>query len=131
VTLAPDVEHRLSLRADGYQPADLPVRVRPGEEWVRHVALVKSAEPRRIAKKVVAPPPPPAPAEHGYLSISTEPWTRMSIDGRQLGTTPLFKVKLPPGRHQIRFVNEVAKIDQVRTIQVSAGEITKETIDFR
>jgi serine/threonine-protein kinase len=53
----------------------------------------KPAPPRRVI------PPRPGP---GYLSVNSNPWALLSIDGRAMGTTPRIKLRLPAGTHQFR-----------------------------
>ena len=42
----------------------------------------------------------------GYLNINSIPATKIVLDGKVLGNTPKVKVKVTPGAHQIKFVND-------------------------
>ncbi|MEN9581274.1 MAG: hypothetical protein RJA70_4283 [Pseudomonadota bacterium] len=41
----------------------------------------------------------------GFLTIDSSPWSQVFLEGRLLGTTPLVKVALPPGRHVLTLKN--------------------------
>ncbi len=41
------------------------------------------------------------PALGSSLSLNAKPWANVSLDGRQVGTTPLRKLKLRPGPHTL------------------------------
>jgi len=41
----------------------------------------------------------------GYININCTPSAKVVLDGRVLGSTPKTKVKVTPGVHQIKFVN--------------------------
>jgi serine/threonine-protein kinase len=45
---------------------------------------------------------PPADSRPGFYSIDSRPYAVIFVDGRKLDATPLYRVELPPGRHQIR-----------------------------
>jgi hypothetical protein len=49
--------------------------------------------------------PEAAPAdEPGLLTLVTEPYAKVFLGSRELGDTPLYKVKLPPGKHVLKLV---------------------------
>ncbi len=47
-----------------------------------------------------------APARSGYLTLDTTPWSAVSLGGTALGHTPLVKLELPPGQHELALENE-------------------------
>jgi hypothetical protein len=59
--------------------------------------------PPDAAPKVV----PVAKADHrpAYLTVDSSPYATIFVDGTKLGVTPIFKVKLAPGRHTLRAVS--------------------------
>jgi serine/threonine-protein kinase len=91
------------------------------------------AEPKReIRAKRAAPAPQPALEKSvGFFSLNTKPWSKVVIDGAPHGSTPLFKVTLPPGRHEVRMINEEAGIDASRTIEIVAGETQKMNVTLK
>jgi len=79
----------------------------------------------------VMPDPPPEPEvvdenAPGYLTLNTKPWAKVSIDGKPFGSTPLFKMKLAPGRHEVRLVNEESGVNVKRSIEIEAGRVLKQ-----
>lgn len=57
-----------------------------------------------------------------YLSVNTEPWTRVYLDGTLLGTTPLLELEISPGAHEIRLVNPVRNLEETRKLEARAGQ---------
>jgi len=53
-----------------------------------------------------------APALHGYLQVNSTPWTEVYVDDRDVGFTPVVKLKLPVGEHEVRLINEGYQIDE-------------------
>ena len=43
----------------------------------------------------------------GFININCNPTAKVVLDVRVLGSTPKIKVKVTPGAHQIKFVNNV------------------------
>ena len=71
-----------------------------------------------------------APAEPGRLTLAVRPWAEVTLDGRNLGTTPLSPISVPPGEYVLIFTNP--RYPPVRrTIRVSAGESIAVEVDLR
>jgi hypothetical protein len=47
-----------------------------------------------------------AAVEPAHLYINSSPWGVLFIDGRQIGNTPQFDVRVPPGTHTIRITRD-------------------------
>jgi len=79
-----------------------------------------------VAPPVVQQPPPAqAPAEEvGYLSIDAVPFGAVSIDGVQVGDTPLDRYRVKPGQHTIRIESPGYKTKTER-VQVDAGNTVR------
>jgi hypothetical protein len=58
-------------------------------------------------------------------AIQAIPWAKVYLGDRFLGETPLTMVRLPAGRHRLRFVNEPLGVDRFETITVRPGENPK------
>ncbi|MFC1609805.1 PEGA domain-containing protein [Myxococcota bacterium] len=67
----------------------------------------------------------------GALTVATQPWTVVHIDDGVRGSTPLYKVRLLPGSHRVRFVNEAHNLDVTREVQVVGAKMTKVRVEFR
>ena len=60
---------------------------------------------------------------YGYLVISSYPPTEIEIDGKpQRAVPPLLEVRLPGGKHTIRFISRLFKIDKTIEIELLKGE---------
>jgi hypothetical protein len=118
----PPGNHELVVRLDGHKPLKQIVQgLQAGERRVVQLAL----EPTRA----VAPPRPSTPGTtpatttnttaaecFGSLTLDTDPWSKVSIDGEPFGTTPLVVRRIKAGPHRVRFENEGAGIDVTRTV---------------
>lgn len=61
----------------------------------------------------------------GFMSVSTQPWTIVYIDGKKIRNTPLIKYPLPSGQHKVRLINTQFNINQSYTVIIVAGQVTK------
>ncbi len=91
-----------------------------------HLALLQTAHPSVSVpegplKPAAASAPAPDP-KSGYLTLDTYPWTRISENGRALGTTPLLRVPLAPGVHKLTLENRDLRIWQTYTVTIRSGE---------
>ena len=53
--------------------------------------------------------------------FKTEPTTEVFIDGKKRGSTPL-ELRLSPGRHQLKFVNQGLGFSRAQQVVLSPGE---------
>ncbi|MBL8957178.1 MAG: serine/threonine protein kinase [Myxococcaceae bacterium] len=90
--------------------------------------------PLEVAEVKPAPvgSPPPKKAQPavamGKLSLSTQPWTHVSLNGKALGDTPLIDQALPAGRHLLKLVNDEKGISTSVEVEVKAGQTTKKML---
>jgi serine/threonine-protein kinase len=88
----------------------------------------------RRPKRVVRPRPGAAEARpalgaraevgEGEVSIDSEPWAYVQIDGKDLGPTPLAHVRLPAGAHRVRLENPEARLVRVVPLVIQADRRT-------
>lgn len=92
--------------------ADGPNRVQP------------EASPAEPVRPSVPTPGAPrtAPPQPGTLRISAEPWARVRVDGREVGTTPFAALTLAAGPHEVTFENPEFPAHTVRVEVPSGGE---------
>jgi serine/threonine protein kinase len=84
---------------------------------------------KRVAPKAAAPTtPPPEPA---YVSVNSDPWSYVIIDGTRIKTTPLRGHRIAPGRHQVVLQNPEAGLERRFEIEVDAGETKRLSVDLR
>ncbi|MEW5854850.1 MAG: serine/threonine-protein kinase [Myxococcota bacterium] len=76
--------------------------------------------------------PEPAPVGgDGFLTLASDPWAVVTVDGNPMGSTPLFKVRLPAGRHTVKLVNEAQGLTRTFTVDIKPGEVAKREINLR
>ncbi|MFP2913528.1 PEGA domain-containing protein, partial [Pyxidicoccus sp. 3LFB2] len=85
-------------------------------------------KPRTAEEPAAAASPAPAsesaPAgEPGFLTLVTEPYAKVFLGSRELGDTPLFKVKLPSGKHALKLVDGNGKALRL-PVDIKPGETT-------
>jgi eukaryotic-like serine/threonine-protein kinase len=129
---APATPARSAAPADAPAPIDAPAgqaRQAPGR-------------PPRTSRAAEAPrgKPSSAPAEdassaeaaasNGFLTLDTYPWTRVTIAGRAVGTTPVVRVPLPPGTHNVVLENPEKGLRQVTSVTIKSGETTSRRLAF-
>jgi PEGA domain len=64
-------------------------------------ALDASADARASAEDCIVPDD-----EMAWLSVDTKPWSRVFVDGKRVGSTPLFELPLARGEHVVRLERE-------------------------
>lgn len=66
----------------------------------------------------------------GILQINAMPWATVDVDGVEIGKTPLAKVELSPGRHEVVFTHP--KFGQRKTsITIKSGKPQRLSVDLR
>ena len=66
----------------------------------------------------------------GILQINAVPWATVDVDGVEIGKTPLAKVELSPGRHEVVFTHP--KFGQRKTsITIKSGKPQRLSVDLR
>ncbi len=134
----------LNLLVPALQPLDIEVscpdfgtwnrqiQLNPDEEHTLRAALGLAAKVDPEAGTPAILPPveeTPPPETMATLSVSTEPATRVSANGRLLGTTPLSDLKLKPGRTLLTFSNDASNITYSQRVSLVAG--ASEKIDLK
>jgi eukaryotic-like serine/threonine-protein kinase len=84
-----------------------------------------SAKRKKAAKKKAPTPEEaaePAPAKPGTLVVNSYPWSRVFIDGVDIGTTPIRSHSLPAGKHEVKLVFPSADgAEHVQTVDIEPG----------
>lgn len=96
-----------------------------------------TGEPRRPPRRTARPAPTrerraaEAPVGLGLLSVRTIPWSRVSVDGREIGQSPLVHSPTASGQHTLVLTpGQDDLAPRTLTIQIRAGEVTKVFVDF-
>jgi serine/threonine-protein kinase len=66
----------------------------------------------------------------GLLSVNAVPWASVSVDGGEVGTTPLANVALPIGSHEVVWRHPQLG-ERRRTIAITARTPTRIGMDFK
>jgi len=110
--------------------ADDEVSAPPAVAPARPTARKRSRQPKkRVAPKAAeAAIPPPEPA---YVSVNSDPWSYVIIDGNRIKTTPLRSHPIEPGRHQVVLQNPEAGLERRFEVDVAPGETKRLSVDLR
>lgn len=76
------------------------------------------------------PPPPAAQGDHGILNANSIPPSKVIIDGRPRGSTPVAGVKVSPGSHTVVFIHPEFG-SKSRTVTVGAGQTKTAVVRFK
>jgi len=82
-------------------------------------APAEATEPKQPRKRHK-----PKAAATGTLTITSLPWTRVTIDGQYEGDTPLKNKRLRVGKHRVELSNPETGQRATRTISIKKGENT-------
>jgi hypothetical protein len=79
-------------------------------------APAETAAPLRIR--------PPTPQRRATLSVITQPWSTVTLDGKRVGnTTPIRDLPVAPGRHRLVLHNPIKNLSKEVVITLKPGEI--------
>lgn len=90
----------------------------------------EKAEAGESRKESAAAPSESNTGEKGFLTIDTYPWTKVSVNGRQIGTTPLVRSALPAGTYTVVLENPDEKISERVTVTIKSGETVSKRLAF-
>jgi serine/threonine-protein kinase len=81
-------------------------------------ALETPDERPPVVKKT--PPPPPADTGFGTMTIAAEPFALVRVDGKEIGSTPLFKKRFAAGKHVVELIHpDSGKVRLRRTVDLA------------
>jgi hypothetical protein len=66
----------------------------------------------------------------GFANLNATPWAEVWIDGRKVGETPLGRVQLTIGSHEVQFRHPELG-DQTRTLVVTTGSVALLSVDWK
>lgn len=96
---------------DADAPREAPPVKEPAPVRIKRRPAVTAAaqQPRQV---------PRAAEGFGELSLDSEPWSYVTLEGRPLGPTPLAHVRLPAGRHRLVLQNPDSKLKRTLSISI-------------
>jgi serine/threonine-protein kinase len=99
------------------------------ENKVEKPVDVKKEEPKEIkekpSEKVAA-----VVQKNGFISIDSDPWTEVYLEGKKIGDTPLLKYELPSGSYNIVLKNSEFGFEKAIKLDVRPEENTSQKIRF-
>lgn len=60
----------------------------------------------------------------GFVSVDCSPWAKVSIDGKVIGSTPVFRARVAPGAHVLTLARDDGSAETV-AVEVAAGEVLR------
>jgi serine/threonine-protein kinase len=117
-----------------------PSRVAERPPIARPPSPPREPVPERAPARVAADAPPrraksrrpaAAPAAVGLLTLETQPWGTVYLDGRRLGTTPFARVSLPAGAHTLSIDVEDSGRRRPLRVQVAPRTETRLALQVR
>jgi serine/threonine protein kinase len=119
---------RLLARRPGYAPFEQRLTFADGQaEQSFEISLVPaSAESTaQTGSNALSAVRPGAVAT---LNVDSRPSSRVLLDGKLLGVTPLTGIAVEPGQHQVVFINGVER--RVETLTLSPGKVSDVKVEF-
>jgi serine/threonine-protein kinase len=84
----------------------------------------------RISLAPIGPGHPTAGADPARITINSMPWSRVRIDGRPAGNTPLRKHPLRPGPHRVELLGPDGSVRKAFQVVLLAGKNQSFSFDF-
>jgi len=114
----------------------------PAARSAQQTPSLPTPEPLSSEPVVVEPPPPPTPSEpmpderaaapaQGQLTVNALPWAELSVDGRDVGTTPLRGLKLSEGPHVLQLSCPPLGRSHRVPVVIRAGATTRVVVDLQ
>lgn len=91
------------------------------------VGALPAAAPKAAVPLVAAPDSAP---KMGWLTLDTTPWTQVYEGNKYLGDTPLARVALPAGTHQLRLANPDQNVKQAVEVVIQPDKTTVTRLEF-
>lgn len=95
-----------------------PAEVFPNETTVPFESQLIEKDEEKQSKEVQI-------QKKGFLSINTIPWTRVIMDGKEVGSTPLLNMEVVVGKHHLKLINERFGIDETIEVDIFPNKTTK------
>lgn len=70
------------------------------------------------------------PPQPGYLSLDSSPWSDVFLGTDRLGTTPLIRVPLPPGKYLLTLRNPELGVSTSYAVEIQAGKTVSRLVGW-
>jgi hypothetical protein len=101
----------------------MPLTTSAGDSARHAPAPRRPPKAKRPPVRETAPPPAPPVAKVGFVTINAVPYGTVSIDGVEVGDTPIVRRQLPPGDHLIRIVRPGFRTEDVKVSVTADNEV--------
>jgi serine/threonine-protein kinase len=109
------------VRARHAPPAGPSVTVAPSQVPPSVLPNPHVDEPPAVTPIAVKPSGPSKPRP-GFLTINSDPWAYVTIDGKRRGATPLIDLAIAPGAHEVALVNPPLGATKSALVRLRSGE---------
>ena len=120
--------YRLVVARGGYRTSERTVTLPGGRVTELTVELERE---RQTGVRQPPLPPPPRASGPGRLTFDARPWCNVSVDGRNLGQTPIVNHELASGPHRVTCTNPELNVTRTITVQIAPGETTRQRIPLQ
>jgi hypothetical protein len=128
----PGAEVVIADRVVGTTPFDARLPLEPGARLkLRKRDFVTVERPLTVAGGAAELDARMQPIARGELTLGALPWAHVTIDGEKRPDTPLSKVPLGAGPHQVRLSCPPTGRELKFTVQIEAGKETRKVADLR
>lgn len=116
--------------AEVVEPETPNVEPPPSVETAEDTDDKKTTRRRRARRRkaATAPPPPPpaektsAPDTFGYVTIGANPYAMVRINGKEIGSTPIVRKRLPVGDYRIELIGpDTGDVRMTKKVTLSEG----------
>ncbi len=67
--------------------------------------------------------------QNGYIALVVRPWARVKVDDEEIGITPIGRIELSPGKHNINLINKSFP-QFTKSVNIVSGRIDTLEIDL-
>ena len=135
-----DTSYKWTLKATARGYEDLEQTLSFGDEpkatvkveLSKEEAVAQTPPPPTTTGGGTRPPPPPPPSAGGYGTINANsiPPSKVIIDGRPRGSTPVTGVRVKAGSHTVTFIHKT-RGSKTRTVTVASGQSKTAAVRFK
>ena len=117
----PEEEASLGIELEVEDPIEVIIKKKPKP---RHRKIRRVKKPKTA---VIQPPERVVPPKvFGFITIAADPYANVRIDGREAGTTPIFRRKLPVGLHEVILISpDTGAVRYKKKVRIGENRLEK------
>jgi len=70
------------------------------------------------------------PRKIGWLTLSSTPWALVTLDGKGIGVTPIYRLPVEAGRHTLSLANRERGLEKTLEVTILEGQLFKQTVQL-